>query len=181
MAPEKDKVALIVEGDDLASGKLRLMGEERREHPADRVPEARVKVVDDELGDMPARLGMVLSKGKSVNGANPFTTSPMYSNILGRDDARQLKVGRRPIRKVNERDGIGLLLLLVHNEQVGILAILAKLDNLLNLKAAALVEFAIRNDREQVVAELERLLQAGRGRSAKRTRQRRRKCVRQRA
>lgn len=50
MSSEEEKVALVVQRDDLSSAELGQRGEEGPEKPANRVTEEGGKVVKDELG-----------------------------------------------------------------------------------------------------------------------------------
>ena len=69
VAAEKDIVALVVPRDHLTPRELRLVREEVAEEPPYRVAEARVKVIDDELGVVVARLGMALQRNRHVSNA----------------------------------------------------------------------------------------------------------------
>lgn len=50
MEPEEDEITLVVKGGHLATDKVRVMGIERGEQPANAVAEARGEVVQDDLG-----------------------------------------------------------------------------------------------------------------------------------
>lgn len=66
MAPEKDKVALIVPRDHLSTCKLRLVREKRGQQAANLMSQARVEVVEDQLWGMIGRSGVVLTGRASV-------------------------------------------------------------------------------------------------------------------
>ncbi len=62
--PEKDEIALVVEGDNTPALEVGVLTEEGREHAANTTPESRAKIVENELRLVIRRTAVALRRVK---------------------------------------------------------------------------------------------------------------------
>lgn len=123
VASEKDPVTLVVKSDHLTTHKLGLLGEQGLEKSSDSLTESGGKVVEDKLRNM-------------------ISASTMANNLLGQLERRDGEVESGSSGKMDERQAVDLLLVLVDDNQVCVISLNAHLGDLLHVEVAhSLLEF----------------------------------------
>lgn len=122
MIPEEDEVTLVMEGDNLPSVEVGVLGEECYEHTTDALTCHCVEVVHDQLW------WVVMTSGASVVG-----------NVISQLYTADAECRSGSLWQMRDDQGVRVAMLFIPEQQVGVTTFDTPLDDVLHLKILSFV------------------------------------------